>query len=392
VAVELPERLNPLGLSPLDLAGGTPWGHTGAVAPRAAGASSPRAALERSLLALLERGPCTVAFSGGRDSSALLALAVHVARREGLEAPRTVTVAFDGAPLSDESEWQRLVLDHLGLPEGERIDGAGGRMDFVGPVARATFSAHGILYPHHAHMYAPLVERAAGTTLVVGFGGDELFDLWRLRGLAGAVRGRRRPRRYDLTQLGLAVAPPAMRRATAARFTSLRAPWLTAAGERAFLAARAGELAAEPAGFGARMRWWPGRRGVVAAQRSLGLMADAAGTRMSYPLLEPGFLAAVAARYGRLGPGARTVAWRDTFGDLLPAPVVERQSKAPFIDVFWTEASAVCAREWDGSGADGRLVDVDGLRTLWGTPGEGWRAALLMQALWLAREGGAQEG
>ena len=43
-----------------------------------------RGALEAAVLPALQRPPCLVSFSGGRDSSAVLAVAADVARRHGL--------------------------------------------------------------------------------------------------------------------------------------------------------------------------------------------------------------------------------------------------------------------------------------------------------------------
>ena len=44
---------------------------------------APRQALDDVLRPALESGPCFVTFSGGRDSSAVLAAATDLARREG---------------------------------------------------------------------------------------------------------------------------------------------------------------------------------------------------------------------------------------------------------------------------------------------------------------------
>src|SRR4051794_11337016 len=74
-----------------------------------AAAATPRRALEDSLLAALRRPPCVIAFSGGRDSSALLALALHVARKHGLADPLPVTRIFPKDASTDEAKWQRLV-------------------------------------------------------------------------------------------------------------------------------------------------------------------------------------------------------------------------------------------------------------------------------------------
>ena len=60
-------------------------------------AATPRAAFEAAILPGLRRSPCLVSFSGGRDSSAVLATATAVARREGLPLPVPITHRFPSA-------------------------------------------------------------------------------------------------------------------------------------------------------------------------------------------------------------------------------------------------------------------------------------------------------
>src|SRR3954470_25068106 len=103
-------------LDPLEVASGLVFG----LDPNSAGLSgaevaSPRAALESAVLRALCRPPCVVSFSGGRDSSAILALATAVARREGLPLPIPATHRFEDVPLSHETSWQEQVVSHLGL-------------------------------------------------------------------------------------------------------------------------------------------------------------------------------------------------------------------------------------------------------------------------------------
>ena len=104
-------------LSPIEIASGLVLGNTQPLEP--ARAADPRAAMERALLAPLRRGPCLVSFSGGRDSSAVLAVATAVARREGLQPPIPATLRFPSAADSAETEWQEGVIAHLGL---QRLD------------------------------------------------------------------------------------------------------------------------------------------------------------------------------------------------------------------------------------------------------------------------------
>ena len=92
--------------TPFDIASGTVLG-VGPPTLRAVPpvAPDPLAALGRAVLPALRRPPCVVSFSGGLDSS-VLAVAVRMARWEGLPDPVPVTWRFTGAPRADESSWQ----------------------------------------------------------------------------------------------------------------------------------------------------------------------------------------------------------------------------------------------------------------------------------------------
>lgn len=87
-------------------------------------------ALEAAVLPALCRPPCLVVFSGGRDSSAVPA----VARRSGLPDPMPATNRFRGSPATKETEWQELVVRHLGLTDWHVLD-RDDELDVIGPVA-----------------------------------------------------------------------------------------------------------------------------------------------------------------------------------------------------------------------------------------------------------------
>jgi asparagine synthase (glutamine-hydrolysing) len=71
------------------------------------------------------------------------------------------------------------------------------------------------------------------------------------------------------------------------------------------------------------------------------------------------------------------------FGDLLPAAVLERRTKASFDGAFWNEPSRAFARDWDGSGIDDDVVDGAALRTEWSKDSPDPRTYTLAQSVWL---------
>src|SRR5487761_457194 len=90
--------------------------------PRCRHGGSPLAAMEATILPALARPPCVVQFSGGRDSSLVLAVAASLARREGMAPPVAFTHRFPAVPGADEDEWQELVIRHLGVADWERVE------------------------------------------------------------------------------------------------------------------------------------------------------------------------------------------------------------------------------------------------------------------------------
>ena len=109
-----------LPLTALDVASGIPVG-AAPPAPTPVEPRGVRSALEASIRPALQRPPCFVAFSGGRDSSTVLAVADRLATREGLPRPVALTARFPEAPAADESEWQELTTSWLGIEAWERL-------------------------------------------------------------------------------------------------------------------------------------------------------------------------------------------------------------------------------------------------------------------------------
>ncbi len=146
-------------LAPIERAAGMPLGAQAGVARLSPALLGVRDALERAVLGALARQPCTVSFSGGRDSSAVLAFATYVARKHGLDEPIPLTLRFPSTP-RDESRWQELVVAHLGLREWERIE-VTVELDVLGDLACVGLTEHGLLWPANARAAVRLTQRGA---------------------------------------------------------------------------------------------------------------------------------------------------------------------------------------------------------------------------------------
>ena len=179
-------------LTSLEIASCVVVGLAGSSPPAACEApvADPVTAFERVAARALQRPPCLVSFSGGHDSSLVLAAATRVAHREHLPMPVPVTWRVTGAPGAEESACQEAVVAALGITDWIRL-AADDDLDFVGPVATGVLRRHGLLHPANAYFHAPLLSQAAGGTLLTGVGGDQV--LGPLGGPGGRGGGRAGP-------------------------------------------------------------------------------------------------------------------------------------------------------------------------------------------------------
>lgn len=351
-----------------------------------------RAALENAVLPALRRPPCVVSFSGGRDSSTVLAVATHVARREGLLDPVPVSVRFPGHDGANEDSWQELVVRHLGLPDWARLEWDD-ELDLIGPYARAVMERHGQLWPLNVHFHLPIVERAAGGAVISGFGGDELFTpstQWRR--VNGVLTGKLRWQIRDVPRVAVAHGPRSLKRWATRRRLGDETPrsWLRPEPHARVIAEVVDDLASEPVRWDVAVdrAWWRRRyRSVFLA--SHGRVAQMHAVRAVDPLVDGVFLSAFAREGGRCGFPTRAEAMAHLAGDLLPEQVLARSSKAELGGAFWNRHSIAFAAAWDGTGVDPDIVDVDVLRRMWTTPDRvpDGRSLSLFQSAWLAAQG-----
>ncbi len=287
-----------LELTPLEITSGLVSG-TGPTRPRTVPqqASSPLEALEKAIRPCLLRPPCMVTFSGGRDSSAVLGVAVQLARREGLPLPVPVTNRFPDIESTDETAWQEQVVRALDIREWVKLD-HDDELDCLGPVATLTMRRHGLLWPFNAHFLVPLIKAARGGSLLTGLGGDELLGETHWARAAIVLAGRERPTVRDAPRIALAAAPRWLRRRVLAPRVEVDLPWLRGEAIAAIREAWVRDSGDEPFRWERRIRWNAGYRYLRVCETSLGLLAQDEHVTIAHPLHNHRFVDALSALPG----------------------------------------------------------------------------------------------
>lgn len=354
---------------------------------------SPQAVLADILLPVLQAGPCHVLFSGGRDSSVVLASAASIARREGLPMPVPVTRVFPGDPAASEEAWQRQVLEYLEISEWVRIE-VHDELDVVGPLAQAGLQVHGVVYPPTAYPQAFTLGRLAGGVVLTGEGGDEVFGAQRVTPITALLRRRRRLSRELLLACAQALSVARVRRNAVIReaLASDSYDWLRPAARDKAVALRAADAAAEPLWWADGVRHLLRSRARQVGLANLAAVAREAGVRLLHPLMDVRFTEAVAKWGGRFGPVGRSEAMVRLFGDLLPEQVLRRVAKATFNATAVSTYSRDFLRNWDGAGLDPEVVDVDVLRARWAEAAPLPGTLPLLQQAWLSSHSGHAQG
>lgn len=344
----------------------------------------PIAALEEAIRPALLRPPCVVQFSGGRDSSVMLAVATRLARKEGLPEPIARTQRFPGLSEAGEDEWQEMVVRHLGVREWERID-VDDELDLLGPVAAPSLLRHGLLWPPMVHARHFDLAPAAGGSIIDGEGGDEVLGAGRMAPLVAVASGLARPGASMMKQLVFALSPRPLRRQGAMHaYRGLRSPWLRPGAWRDLHTALADDVAGEPANRRRALFRHLCQRGVVLFQQNFSGLAAEHEVLDLHPFLDPSVVASLAVAGGRFGFAGRTTAMTHLFADLLPDEVLRRSTKARFNRCAFCVHSRAFAASWDGRGIDEDLVEPELLARAWAAEEPSFLSFALLQAAWLA--------
>jgi asparagine synthase (glutamine-hydrolysing) len=370
---------NPCGLTWFDLATATMLGREPREPlPRFDSGVSLEAVLRDLHEPALAEGPCYVAFSGGRDSAIILAVATRAARAVGHPDPVPVTLRYPGLNRARESGQERLVAD-LKLRDWLRID-IDDELDIAGPYARLALREVGVLYPGNAYSMLPLLEAARGGWLVLAFGGSDFFGYWYWARTADVLAGRRRPTRRDLSRLAAAALPRRVRRVAVGRYRP-RAPmpWLRDQVARESERRFQDELDAVPVRFSAAIARQRANRCHAGTQRAFAALAASTGTRALLPFYADEFLGAFAAAGGRFGFGGRATAMSRLAGGLVPEELLRRSDGVNMQRVFFRDQARAFVANWTGGGVDPEVVDPDVLRDTWSQDAVDWRSTVLLQ-------------
>lgn len=372
-------------MTPFEVAWGWVPGTTDAPRPSPGSEADPVRALEDVIRPALCRPPCVVQFSGGRDSSLVLAVALRLARREGLPEPVAYTKRFAGLEEAGEEQWQEQVIAHLGAGHWERVEVAD-ELDLVGPTCGPSLERLGLLWPPMVHARHFEFARARGGSMLDGEGGDEVFGAGRLAVVSAVLTGQLRPGLVMVKHAAVALSPRPVRRSLARRLYAghLRSPWLRPDAWRPLEAALAEDFAGEPLDRRRSLLRHVGLRLVSLFLRNAGALAAEHDVLDVKPLLDTRFVTALGAAGGRLGYAGRTSAMTSLFSDLLPPEVLRRSSKARFNRAAFNVHSRAFAASWDGGGVDETLVDPDELRRAWGQETPSSLSFALLQAAFVA--------
>ena len=318
----------------------------------------------------------------------MLAVATRLARREALPLPIPATYRYPDNPEANESEWQELVIHELALSDWQRFSFRD-ELDLIGPIAQRVLRRHGLLAPSATYTVTPMLEAAAGGSLLTGIDGDGLLGAWGSGRAWGVLTGQLRPVPRDVLRIARAAAPPALRQEWFRRRGRSEITWLKPAAREALEALWAKERASEPTRWDRRMSWWMRRRHLAVVRQSMDLLAADHDVRVSHPFMDPGVLAALARFGGRSGFGDRAIAMRSLFGGFLPERVLLRSDKADFTGAVWNQKTREFATAWEGGGLSSEIVDEEALKPAWAVPDA--RAGLLLQAAWLVSVDGQLE-
>ena len=344
--------------------------------------------LVEAIVERIDDRPVYVEFSGGCDSSVVLAASVQACRHVGHDLPIPLTFRFPLLPETDESDYQDVVLTHLGLDLGRR-EMITSEFDLLGPAAQRGLRELGVVWPAPAVATSDPYRELEPGLMLSGEGGDEVMGP---RRIAGIFRARDAARKGQAKAVGgnliQALGPEAARRRLMLRDGGLIPPWIEENEAANYIRQSSRLFCREPlrpSQFGAA---YSARPNVWLALHQITAIAAWAGQTYAAPLMDMAFVEAVndLTPTGDLRNRFRVM--RRHFGDYLPTSVVNRIDKRYLQGVYFNDYAREFARHWDGQINDD-LVDSESLRQHWrdALPSGVWgQSFLLLQLAWLQQQ------
>lgn len=370
-------------LTPAEIASGWVFGYGASPPDVAVRRSSVLETLERVILAASSDRPWYVLFSGGRDSSVILAAALRAARRSQLPDPIPVIVRYPFAAGTEETEWQDRVLVHLDLSNAMIIS-CTDESDLLAPTAVASLMDTGAVFPPAAHCMTHVYERLRGGVIFTGECGDEVFGNQRVtplrnifaeRGIAGAPHVRR---------IWGSIQPAWVAQREGFASTDDWLGWLSPATRRDFVRACVRERQALPFHWSQSMKLLESRRAIAVAARTRQHLAARHGCNIIDPFWTRPVIEAVAQFCGRWGLRSRSATLEALFSDILPIDVLRRPTKAYFNHAYFSSYSRGFVADWDGTGLEDYDIDQEALRVEWNKDLPSGASYLLLQTAYLA--------
>jgi asparagine synthase (glutamine-hydrolysing) len=319
--------------------------------------------------------PPYVLFSGGRDSSAVLAVTTDLARRTGRADPVPVIVRHLDDPDADETSWQELVLDHLRITDPVVLTFRDDQR-LLGEVAVASLTRRGPLWPAAVTLHAAIYRHLRPGFLLTGEGGDHVMLPQRITELRNGLHYRRP------VQLAWGVGQLYLTRHPRRRLGN-PPPWLTADGLR-WTQEAFRRVPPAPVRFDRGILGHFGSAYDAILLHNFAAMAAEHGLTAVHPFIDLRFRTAWAEMGGALGFAGRNDNMRRLFGRVLPEPILVRDTKADFTASRWGEAERAFARDWDGRGVDPGLIRAEDLRADWLTERPHAFAEYLLHHVWAA--------
>jgi asparagine synthetase B (glutamine-hydrolysing) len=346
---------------------------------------TPREVLEALLVEPLSDPPCHVAFSGGRDSSAMLAVATLVARRHGLPDPIPLSARLEEYPRTWETDWQEMTVRHLGLKEWHHIPIVD-ELDALGEVATGGLRRHGLFWPSQGHSMLVFASHAGSGSLLTGGGGDEVFSRWGQRRFALRSLMAMRPRRRAAKWMAFSALPLRVQTGMIQMRFPVSTPWLRPEVERELVRLRRLQAFERSSSWGDALERLIRSRYLELIRATLDTFAGDHGVRLHEPFYDARFVRAMGRTSPRNGYQSRTQAMERHFADVLPAEVLRRGTKAVFTDVAWGPGARAFADSWDGRGLDETLVDPERVREEWAKSRPNARSLSCLHQAWLAAQ------